>query len=717
MLPLWNVTDARVRSWLSPRSVLFASVVILFAPLVYPAATGRLLTYDDLAALHLPFRYLYQASLQSGEFLLWTPAYHAGFFLHGAGEAGMAHPLHLALYSWLPLDVAFNLEIIGSYLFLLAGMYWLWRTVGLSTEAAIVGAMLSAFSSFTIYNAMHVNHIATLAHAPWLLVACYGVITGTRPAASFALAALVTGSQLLTGNPQYMWLTLIAAAYWCAWHWSGHRRISSIAALSLAAALGLAIGAIQLLPSIEFFNESVRAVWSPEQALSFSLSPLNLVQLWAPFAFQFRVFAPLEDQQPHEFIVYNGALCTMALVWLAMRWRALTHRRLAVALLAFAAIGLWLAFGRYGGLYPLVARLPVMSGLRASSRHIVLFQFALAGIAAIAAEDLLGLLRRRERIETRQLWPLAVPVVLAIATVAFVTTMAGSAWAADHHMRFATFGRAAAGSTAVVLAAILLALSARGHRSAMAALMILGAADLSAWGYSYVYRLGPPRSLTQLAESAQVPRDARPGDVIPPIPGGRDYLAILRGLRLTTGYTGLYPQSQLDFRDQTTELLAGIQWRGDGDRWDAVAGALPRARLLAKGRASSNIAVDLPSIDVTTESLTANELNIGGTPGVVRVLVDRPNRLELETSSDGRQLLVLTSRYHPAWRATVDGSGETPIAVYGDFLGLVVEPGTHQVALEFAPASVRTGARLTALGLFLTIAVAAVIRKMGLLRP
>ena len=106
-------------------------VLILLGPLLYPIATGRLLTYDDLAALHLPFRYLYQASLRNGEFLLWTPAYHAGIFLHGAGEAGMAHPLHLALYASLPLGVAFNLEIIASYLFLLAGMYWVWRIVGL----------------------------------------------------------------------------------------------------------------------------------------------------------------------------------------------------------------------------------------------------------------------------------------------------------------------------------------------------------------------------------------------------------------------------------------------------------------------------------------------------------------------------------------------------------------------------------------------------------
>ena len=196
------------------------------------------------------------------------------------------------------------------------------------------------------------------------------------------------------------------------------------------------------------------------------------------------MFAPLEDQvQLHEFIVYNGAFVHHgARRGSRIRWRALTHRRLAVALLVFAAIGLWLAFGRYGGLYPLIARLPAMGGLRASSRHIVLFHFALAGITAIAAEDLLGLLRRRERVDMRQLWPLAVPVALAIVTVATAATLEGSAWAAEHVARFSTFGRAAAGSTAVVLAAILLALSARGRAWAMAALLVLGAVDLSAWG-------------------------------------------------------------------------------------------------------------------------------------------------------------------------------------------------------------------------------------------
>ena len=122
--------------------------------------------------------------------------------------------------------------------------------------------------------------------------------------------------------------------------------------------------------------------------MSFSLSPLNLVQLWSPFAFRFRIHAPESEALiVHEFIVYNGAFCTIALAWLAMRWRQQTRRGLLTALLALAAISFVLAMGRYGGVYAWLAHLPGLRNLRAPARHLVLFQLALSGIAAVAFED------------------------------------------------------------------------------------------------------------------------------------------------------------------------------------------------------------------------------------------------------------------------------------------------------------------------------------------
>jgi hypothetical protein len=718
VLPLAAVTESGSRSWFTPRAAVIASAILLLGPLLYPLVTGRVFTRDDLAALHLPFRFLYAEALRAGEFLLWTPAYHAGFFLHGAGEAGMAHPLHLALYSWLPLGVAFNLEIISSYLFLSGGVYLLLRALGLSLEAAIVGAMWSAFSGFTLYNLMHVNHIATLAHAPWLLLACHWLLAGpVRPAAAFALAALVTGSQLLTGNPQYMWITLVAVVYLCAIHLWRSPRIAPVAGLAAAALLGVSIGAIQLLPSIEFFNDSARSVWTAEQALSFSLSPWNLVQLWAPFAFEFRVFAPGEEFIVHEFIVYNGAFCTLSLAWIAIRWRDLRQRQLALVFLGFAALALWLAFGRYGGLYPWLARLPVLSGFRAPARHVVLFQFALAGLAAIAFMDLVTLAARRERIDARRLWPLAVPVVLAVATIAIAAGLSGSDWAATHQFRFSPFQRSAPWSVALVLSAALLTLAARGRSWAVAPLIVVAALDLAVWGYSYPYRYGPIRSIAELTTAAQVPAEAQPGDVIPPVTGGRDYLAILRGMRLTNGYTGLYPQTSQDFGNPTIERLAGIRWRGDGDRWQAVPDALPRARLVSSARVSASPGGDLATIDVTQVALVERDLHLSGEPGSARLLSERPGRFDVETASSGRQLLIVTERFHPAWRVTVDGAQAETVRVYGDFLGAVVEPGTHQVSVRFAPRSVTLGRQLTILGLVLTALGALAIDRRGWLSP
>ncbi len=688
----------------------------LLAPLLYPLVTGRVFTRDDLAALHLPLRHLYREGLQAGHFTLWTPAYHAGYFLHGAGEAGMTHPLHLALYSWLPLDVAFNLEIISSYLFLFAGAYLLWRALNLSIEGAIVGAMLSAFSGFTLYNLMHVNHIATLAHAPWLLLACHGVIAGKRPAAALALAALVTGSQLLTGNPQYVWITLVLTICFCAWQWSRAAGGRAIAALALAALLGGLIGSIQLLPSIEFFNDSARAVWTREQALTFSLSPLNLVQLWTPFAFRFRVFAPGEDGIVHEFIVYNGALCTIALAWITLRWQAITHRKLVVALLALALLGLWLAFGKYGGLYPWLARLPVLSGFRAPSRHIVLFQFALAGLAGIAFEDLARMVTSGARVELRRLWPIAVPVALAILTIALAAALSGTSWAAARGMAFSPLTQSIVSSLPVVALAVLFALAATGRSWALPLVIALAVIDQAAWGYSYVYRWGPAESVTELARQAQVPEGAQTGDVIPPVPGGRDHLAILRGLRLTAGYTGLYPRSALDFANPTTERLAGIRWRGDGDRWHRVDDALPRARLVAAARISLDASADLSTIDVRHVALVDRAVALWGAPGSATVIAEQPGRFEIGTSSTGRQLLVLTERYHRGWRTTIDGKPAEAIPVYGDFLGTLVESGEHVVEFEFAPGSVTLGWRLSAAGLILTILTAVVIDRGAMLR-
>ncbi len=696
----------------------------LFLPLLYPLFTGRVFTRDDFAALHLPFRFLYREALRSGDSFLWTPAYHSGFYIHGEGIGGMTHPLHWLPYRFLPLGLAFNLEVVTPFVAMLMGTWLLLLRFGLASEAAGFGAMVFTFSGFNVFNLAHMNHAAVIAHLPGLLLAAHVLLTShdrRKRALAFAGFALVVGSQQLIGNPQYVWLTCIVLVYMTACLWYSGAPWPRVALLVGAGVLGALLGAVQLLPTLDFARESTRMAYSQEESLSFSLSPLNLVQLWSPFAFQFRIHAPESEAFiVHEFIVYNGAFCTVALAWLAMRWRQQTRRGLLIALIALAGISFLLAMGRYGGVYAWLAQLPGLRNLRAPARHLVVFQLALSGIAAIAFEDLVGLMRRSEKIEMRRMWPLAVPVAISVAATLFAGTFSQSSWAAAHGLSLSSFMRAAPWSILIVSMAILVAMAGRGVRWSVPVLIVFVACDLGFWGYSYVYRWGPIQTIADLVANADVPPNAQGGDLIAPlIEGGLGNVAVLRGLRLTPGYTGLVPSSVLDPADPLTHRIAGVGWRPRGTTWERVPDSMPRARLVSIAQPSLDVKADVRRIDILRVALVDRPVDgLSGSQGEsetpahpadrdsVRILQDRPGSIVLETTARSRQLLVLTERFHRGWRVTEDAGEREVIRVYGDFIGFAVDSGRHRVVLTFTPDSARQGARVSLAGLvLLTVAV------------
>jgi len=696
------------RTW-----IVAACCGALFVPMLLPLLLGRVLTRDDLAAMHLPFRFLYRNALRDGDSFLWMPAMRSGLFLHGEGEGGFAHPLHLFLYRFLPLGAALNIEIAATYAAMLAGGSVLLRRLGFAIDAALFGALVFAFGGFNLFNLPRVNHVAAIAHLPWILFFAHVLLTTTdrrHRAAAFAGCALAVGSQLLVGNPQYVWLTGLALAFMtvCVAYANA---VSRLVLLGGAFIAGVLIGAVQLLPTLDFIRESTRRTWTVAESLTFSLSPLNLVQLWAPFAFRFRVYAPLSEvQMVHEFVVYNGAFCTVALAWLALRWRVLSRQRFALALLALAVLSLVLAFGRYGGIYPLLAQLPVLRNFRAPARHILLFQLALAGLAAIAYEDLSRLVARGERLAVVTLWPLAIPVALSVITIGIGSALAGSKWAASREMLLSGLMRAAPWSLVIIVMSALIALAARSARWALPAIVICTTIDLGLWGFLYVYRWGPMRSVDELAAIAEVPRAASPGELIVPMSGGAPVnLALLRGIRLQTGYFGLETSSVLDSDDPVTLRIAGARWRPDGTHWAAVSDTMPRARLVSRAQVSSNIRQDVHRTDIATVALVDRSVALSGTRGTAQLVDDRPGDITIDTASDGEQLLIVTERFHPGWQASQDGVRREVTAVYGDYLGCLVDGGRHRVNLRFDPPSVRNGLRTTFAGLVLTIAAAATL--------
>ncbi len=683
---------------------LGAAAAIFFVPLMVPLLMGRVFAFGDLSAMHLPVRHVYQQALVTGESFLWTSAFNGGFYLHAEGQAGMAHPLHLALYRLLPLGVAFNLELLISYAFAFAGMWLLLGRLGLPRAPSALGGLLFAFCGFNLLHFLHLNMVAIVAHIPWLLWASEVALADARPrarAAGFAAVAAIFASQILLNFPPAIGWTLVAVLWYAAYRLAIRAPLRRVALLAAALTAGALIGAVQLLPTLDLARESFRADSTTAFRLSFSLHPWNLVQLVSPLTFETRIYAPERlEHQVHEFGIYSGALSAFAVVWVLVRWRQLAHRRLAAGLLCLGGLGLVLALGRYGGIYPLLSGLPGLSAFRAPVRHIVLTHLAFAGLGAIVLEDLMGLARRPLSIAWSALWPLAVPVVASVGAI-----LAGLA--------FADSPRAAAlGALPFIATGLLMARAARGARVALPLLVMVAALDLGSWGLTYVWASRPLR-IEELIAPEGLPGGAQRGDLVHPFNSNNHVnLFVLRGLRTTRAYLGLYGEPVLSLYDPQTWTLMGVKWVWASEQWLAWEETMPRARLVSEWRVSRDPPVDLRDIDIRRTALVdAPPGETAGEPGRAIVTVDAPGRMAVETHAPAPQLLVVTERFHHSWSASVDGIATPVHRAYGDLIACAVPAGSHAVALRFAPASTIWGFRLTLVGIAATLLTTLLIAR------
>ncbi len=725
--------------------------VLLLGILAGPLLAGRVYTADDLGAFHLPLRAFYAGQLAKGQPYDWMPGLYSGFYLTGEGQAGVYHPLHQLLYRLLPLPAALGWEYLLSYpLMMLGAWLWLGRRLGRG-EAAMFGGLLFTFSSFNLLHFVHPNAVAIVAHVPWLLLAIDVVLTDSRRRRvmlATALVALLTGSQLLLGYPQYVWLSLLCEVCYAVFLLWTHKYAARTGCdsratcqgcvgcttqtwprLVIAKGIGLLLGAVQLLPTLDAWLQSTRSGVGGSFSSWGSLHPLNLLQLVAPYLLAGRV---VEDNT-HEFALYAGAVPLVLAAWLIARHRELgSLGPLVRAAAGFALAALLLALGQYGPLSRLMGWLPVLRSFRLPCRYLVLFQLAAAVLAAIAM-----VLLMRESNRTRKWASFVVPALAGFASqpakagttnhrrvwlglwrdfepvwcvVGLSAAVALLGVGLHHEPYIAPVWAILAGPALIAAAALLLIAAARGYSPALVGLVLLAACDLGWYGMSSdVY----PQSaaLKEYIASVRTPPGAPDGRVVGSLlragePGLRsgDQMT-LRGWRRADGYAGLEPRRQLDYRLLPALRVAGVRWvRRDlstadvaglkpyNEGWAEVPDPLPRVRLVAHCKQSADPAADIASICPDTTALSEVPLALPASrPGRAALTAERPGRLEIEVACPAAQLLVVAESYHDGWRATVDGRPREVYRVNGDFLGCLVEPGKHRVVLNFQPDSLWRG--------------------------
>lgn len=745
---------------------------LLFTPGVYLPAGG-----GDLANFLYPTYRFVAESWRQGTIPLWNPYVFGGMPAIGDIQTGVLYPINLLVF-FLADPLTFrHLELLAVAHFFLAGagMYALlrfgqWRPECdlLARSAALLGAVAFEYSDFFITHFGNLNLIAGIAWLPWVVLCFHRGCRASRPEA-VALSGLLLGIAFLAGHIQsflFIILTLGLIALWFAVRplvrladdepsltgrvFTAGRPLLYLALAVLIAAL---IAAPVLLPALEMTELTVRADFPYERAADFSLPPAQLIGLFIPGFFG-RGPTNAWGPWPRVEVGYLGVFPLL----LALLAPLLAHRQVSKIantqslipqslhlFILLSLAGLALALGGYaivhGWLYQFV---PGFGSLRAPARFVVLLDFGLASLAALAFDRLCRPLapeseQRLQRLCRLLPWAYLL-IVLALAPAAYV--LLAQAQTRDPVI----FARQANAANAIAFFLLLLGLSvglllARRSRFvspqgwAVAALILvifdlhsLGAyVDLGTTDPMLAFdRPGVVATLTGDRERFRLDSRTNVDDLWPPTAAllhrqrdvyGDNPLMLSDFHRYWEGLgsrsTPLYDMLNVKYvlvkrgTPLDTAKFAPVTEDPSGLMVYANRSALPAAWVVYRsqvvaGKDNAWTAIHAPGFAPTQTVVLA-----GGGPvlandaigGSVAVIVADANALLLEVNAAAEGIVVVSEVWYPGWRAWVDGQ-ETPVLLANYlFRGVAVPAGRHQVRLVYDPPRFRLGLVLAGLAL------------------
>ncbi len=230
---------------------------------------------SDLILQNYPWKRFLTTALARRELPLWDPYIFAGHpFLANGQHAGL-YPLTWIFFV-LPLPRAFGVFIALQLGLAGLSMYIFARVIGANRLGAFLAGMTFQFSGFLVVSVVHPMIVAAASWLPLLLalvdltVRRARFLRQERAMLPWALlGAIALGLHILAGHAEATYFTLLVMGLFSAWRFA-HTAItrpratwraevlSPALGLLLMAGLGLALGAIQLIPLYEVVQGSFR---------------------------------------------------------------------------------------------------------------------------------------------------------------------------------------------------------------------------------------------------------------------------------------------------------------------------------------------------------------------------------------------------------------------------------------------------------------------------
>jgi hypothetical protein len=374
-----------------PRFYWLAAILLL-AVAVWSAATGTLFAKKagDAPMYYLPGRVLSAQMFRSGALPLWNPHLFSGMSHIATVQTAPFYPLNILLYVVLPSTGAFNASMMLHVLLLLGFSHAYFRLLGDRDEAAWLGAVAFTFSGFLL---LHLESVGIFNSATWIppLFYCVEKWIRTRDWRFSAAGGVCLALQLLAGWPQMVLLSAIyAGIYVLSALPEERRRLQLLGGFLVMGLLAAGLGAIEVLPTLEFKPFSNLAVLPYSHFLSNSVAPQTLVTLLFPYLMgaDYVIYHPVGFFGPAQMVVtasYMGVLPLMLGVAALSFWRTSRYVRFAAC---SAAVATFLACVAFTPLAPLLYRLPVFNFFRDHRVNVIFLAFSVATLTAYFAGNL-----------------------------------------------------------------------------------------------------------------------------------------------------------------------------------------------------------------------------------------------------------------------------------------------------------------------------------------
>ena len=728
---------AALRDWKAV--ALYAGMVVLF---FWKILFGGAWLWEDMMYFSYPVRVFAATSMAMGHLPLWNPYTFCGMpFLADIQTTVLYLPcVALALFVrdgalsfyWLELMVIAHYVLAGWAMYLLASSLDLRRVPALFAGAAYM------LSGFMITHAIHQQIITMVAWFPLVIMLFRTALTGERWRPVF-LCALVLGHSTFAGYPQLsLYFHAFLFAYFLFLLVNGCRGTALLsrpalvlcAKAALIVGLGLAVAAIQLLPTAELAGLSQRAQITYEKSTEGSLAWAQLLTLFIPKLFGAAGAAGSTYWGPGtywyfwETCIYIGILPLILVVISAL----LIRKNLHVAFFwGVAVVTLLFALGNNFFLHKLIMEyIPGFDKFRNPARTGVFFSLAGSLLAAFALQAMLqGEKNSPESRRIRVFLVVGAGAGLAV-WLAVVTGILDTALRVPNNSAIREAMRTEAHTSLLfVLAsagALLLLGTGRKWRS-RAAVAIPGIffVDMFVFGAGQnASQINPDDYFHRADPIVRFLRNTMKNDMFR-VNTRNEYGMIMdrnQGMvdRIFTleGYTPLVLQRAIPPFDDTRKFdLLNVRYRTSFDR---RAGSLslvpnptymPRAYFLYDVRTARTeqelaAAIGDTAWDHRRTAILEEDSPLhappppGMQPGNARVTAYDDNRVELEAESPAEGILVLSEIFYPGWKAFVDGAETGILRTDYNLRGIVFPAGRHHVEFTFTPAPLVTGAWITA---------------------